>query len=83
MSRRDKQLPDQDADPHKYWSGAHTNTIIPKYRLRYHLVFVPKYRKRVLEGKVALRLDQRFRQACEVNRLHLEEVISGSYLKLA
>ena len=43
----------------------------------------PKYRKRVLEGKVALRLDQRFRQACEVNRLHLEEVISGSYLKLA
>ena len=55
---------------HQYY---HPNTIIPKHRLRYHLVFVPKYRKRVLEGKVALRLQQLFRQACEVNRWHLEE----------
>ncbi len=53
----------------KYWTGAHT-----KHRLRYHLVFIPKYRKRVLEGKVAARLEQLLRQACEVNRWSLEEI---------
>ena len=45
-----------------------------KHRQRYHLVFVPKYRKRVLEGKVAARLEQLLRQACEVNRWNLEEL---------
>jgi putative transposase len=59
--------PQKAAD--KYWSGAHT-----KHRLRYHLVFIPKYRKRVLEGKVAARLEQLLRQACEVNRWGLEEL---------
>ncbi len=53
----------------KCWSGAHT-----KHRLRYHLVFIPKYRKRVLEGKVAARLEALLRQACEVNRWSLEEL---------
>ena len=69
MSRPDKQFPHQDDEPHEYWSGAHT-----KHRLRYHLVFVPKYRKRILEGKVATRLEQLLRQACEVNRWKLEEL---------
>lgn len=36
----------------RYWTGAHTT-----HKLRYHLVFVPKYRKRVLQGEVALRLE--------------------------
>jgi len=53
--------------PDQYWSGAHT-----KHRLRFHLVFIPKYRKRVLEGKVAARLEQLLRQACEVNRWGLD-----------
>ena len=73
MSRRDKQFPDQDAVSHKYWSEAHI-----KHRLRYHLVFVPKYRKRVLEGKVAAPLEQILRQSCEVNSRHLEEVIKAA-----
>ena len=66
---QDKHFPAQSEEPSKYWSGAHT-----KHRLRYHLVFVPKYRKRVLEGKVAVRLEQLLRQACEVNRWNLEEL---------
>ena len=61
-------------EPHEYWSGAHTNNSIPKHRLRYHLVFVPKYRKRVLDGKVAIRLEQLLRQACEIKRWRLEEL---------
>lgn len=53
----------------RYWTGAHTT-----HKLRYHLVFVPKYRKRVLQGQVAIRLEVLLRQACEVNRWNLEEV---------
>ena len=34
----------------KYWTGGHT-----KHRLMYHLVWIPKYRRRVLRGKVAVR----------------------------
>jgi hypothetical protein len=36
-----------------YWAGAHT-----LHRLRYHLVFVPNYRRRVLDGPLAARLTQ-------------------------
>ena len=66
MSQRSKQFPAQSDEPHKYWSSAHT-----KHRIRYHLVFIPKYRKRVLQGKVAARLEELLRQACEVNRWNL------------
>jgi len=52
-----------------YWSGGHT-----KHRLRYHLVWIPKYRKRVLEGKIAARLEAVLRQACEVNDWYLHEL---------
>ncbi|MBI2026514.1 MAG: transposase, partial [Deltaproteobacteria bacterium] len=30
-----------------YWTGTHT-----KHRLKYHFVWVPKYRKRILRGKI-------------------------------
>ncbi len=50
------------ARPERYWTGAHTT-----HRLRYHLVFIPKYRKRVLTGPVAARLRDLIGQACEVN----------------
>ena len=50
-------------DPAAYWSGAHTT-----HRLRVHLVWVPKYRRRVLEGPVAARLEALVRQAADVNR---------------
>ena len=53
----------------RYWTGAHTT-----HKLRYHLVFVPKYRKRVLQGDVATRLEAMLRQACAVNRWNLEEI---------
>lgn len=53
----------------KYWTGAHT-----KHRLMYHLVLVPKYRRRVLKGKVAERLRGLFYEACRVNRWWIEEI---------
>ena len=52
-----------------YQSGAHTT-----HRLRYHLVWIPKYRRRVLEGAVASRLQALFEQACEVNEWVLHEL---------
>ncbi len=52
-----------------YWSGAHT-----KHRLRYHLVWIPKYRKRVLRGKIAARIKQLVYEACKVNRWLLSEM---------
>ena len=55
--------PDEPPGPReRYWTGGHTT-----HRLRFHLVFVPKYRKRVLEGPVAARLRELIEQACEVN----------------
>ena len=46
-----------------YWTGAHTT-----HRLRFHLVFVPKYRRRVLEDAVAQRLVELLHPACEVQQ---------------
>ena len=53
----------------KYWTGAHT-----RHRLMYHLVWVPRYRKRVLQGKVAVRLRHVLYEACKVNWWWIEEV---------
>ena len=53
----------------KYWTGAHT-----KHRLLVHLVWVPKYRKRVLQGKVAVRVRHFLYEAGKVNRWWIEEV---------
>ena len=52
-----------------YWSGGHT-----KHKLRYHLVWIPKYRKRVLGSLLAKRLEELLKQACEVNRWKIEEL---------
>lgn len=52
-----------------YWSGAHTT-----HRLRFHLVWVPKYRRRVLEGAIATRLTELLQQACVVNAWELHEL---------
>lgn len=52
-----------------YWSGAHT-----KHRLMYHLVWIPKYRKRVLTGALAVRLKELFEQCAEMNRWSIEEL---------
>lgn len=53
----------------KYWRGAHTT-----HRLMYHLVWVPKYRKRELKGNVALRLEELFRECADMNRWKIEEL---------
>ena len=53
----------------RYWTGAHT-----KHRLRFHLVWIPKYRKRVLRGKIAARIKQLLYEACKVNNWLLSEM---------
>lgn len=52
-----------------YWTGAHT-----KHRLKYHFVWVPKYRKRILEGGIKKRLIELFQQCAELNKWEIEEL---------
>ena len=42
--------------------------------MQYHLVWIPKYRKRVLIGKVAVRLRELLYEAAEVNRWWIHEL---------
>ena len=56
-------------DVNRYRSGAHT-----RHRLIYHLVWIPKYRKRVLLGKVAVRLRGLLYEAAEVNNWWIQEL---------
>jgi putative transposase len=70
----DTDPPDQDDTPVEgdgpaYWTGGHT-----KHRLRFHLVWVPKYRKRVLTGALAQRLRDLLHEASEVNRWRIHEL---------
>ena len=44
------------------------------YKLLYHVVWIPKYRKRILKGNIAKRVKELFWQACEVNEWSLEEL---------
>ena len=53
----------------EYWSGGHT-----KHKLRYHIVWIPKYWKRILENLLAIGLEELLKQACEVNRWRIEEL---------
>ena len=53
----------------RYWKGSHT-----KHRLMYHLVWIPKYRKRVLEGKVAKRIEELLYECADMNRWKIEEL---------
>lgn len=59
----------QEHPTSRYWTGAHT-----KHRLLVHLVFIPKYRHRVLQGAVATRLEALVRQAADVNRWAILEL---------
>lgn len=52
-----------------YWTGSHT-----KHRLKYHLVWIPKYRKRVMKGALALRIETLIRECAEVNGWAIEEL---------
>jgi len=53
----------------RYWSGAHT-----RHRLLYHLVWMPKYRKRVLSDKIAVRLQNLLYEAATVNKWWIDEL---------
>ncbi len=53
----------------KYWSGAHT-----KHRLMIHIVWIPKYRKRVLKGELANRAKELLQLCAEANGWKIEEV---------
>ena len=52
-----------------YWTGSHT-----KYRLMYHLVLLPKYRKRVLKGAIKCRLKELFFECAEINEWKVVEI---------
>jgi putative transposase len=53
----------------KYRHGAHTT-----HRLKYHVVWVPKYRKRILRGQLARRLYELLAECAEVNDWQVEEL---------
>ena len=53
----------------KYWSGAHT-----KHRMLYHIVWIPKYRKRILSGAIAARIKELLEECADVNRWRIEEL---------
>ena len=53
----------------KYWTGAHS-----KHRLMYHLIWIPKYRKRILKAGLAIRLKELFEQCAEMNRWEIHEL---------
>ena len=52
-----------------YWTGAHT-----KHRVMYHIVWLPKYRKRVLKGKLAERIEELIRECAEINDWQVMEL---------
>ena len=53
----------------KYWVGAHT-----KHRMLYHIVWIPKYRKRRLEGEIANRIQELLEECAEVNGWKINEI---------
>ena len=57
----------------EYRNGSHT-----VYEIKYHFVWITKYRYKVLQGNIAIRLRELLRQGCEVRGL---EIIRGSISK--
>lgn len=53
----------------KYWKGSQT-----KHRLMYHLVWIPKYRKRVLKGAIKGRVEELLHECADMNRWKIEEL---------
>ena len=53
---------------------SYRKTSHSKYDLKVHLIWIPKYRKRVLTGKVAERARDLLRQICMEHEVH---IISG------
>ena len=53
----------------RYWHGAHTT-----HRNMYHLVWIPKYRKKILVGNVKRRLEELLREIAETNGWEIHEL---------
>lgn len=53
----------------KYWHGAHTT-----HRNMYHIVWLPKYRKKILQGKVKERLEEYLRECAEINDWEIQQL---------
>ena len=51
------------------WKNSHSF-----HRLTFHIVFTPKYRRRVLQGSVSFRLRQLFFECAQVNRWFVHEI---------
>ncbi len=50
------------------------STAQTRYDLRYHFVWIPRYRKRVLEGKIGERIEGMIRFACQINGWEIYEL---------
>jgi len=50
------------------------STAQTRYDLRYHFVWVPKYRKRVLEGQIKRRIERMIRFACQIHEWEVFEL---------
>lgn len=50
------------------------STAQTKYDLRYHFVFVPRYRKRVLVGRIAKRIEGMIRFCCQIHEWEIYEL---------
>ena len=62
----------------RYATGSHT-----KHKLQYHVVWIPKYRKRVLRGKIVIRLRKLMYEACRMNRWWISEMaIAGDHVHI-
>ena len=53
----------------KYWKGEHT-----RHRLQYHITWIPKYRKRILRGKIAERVKALLYECCKVNGWWIDRI---------
>ena len=50
----------------EYRKGSHT-----VYDLKYHIVWITKYRKKVMRGEIGLRLRELIKQSCEAQEVYI------------
>lgn len=53
----------------RYWQGAHT-----KHRNMYHIVWIPKYRKKILSGRVKERVESLIKEIAAMNGWEIQEL---------
>ena len=53
----------------KYWQGAHT-----KHRHMYHIVWLPKYRKKILLDEVKEKVEKLLKECADVNGWEIQEL---------